>query len=142
MPRRWPKRLTIGQHDTNGGSLKVHRTRDDIISPPGRGIDVVESKCKKDDYCTQRDAEIEARRRQEVQPGPPVKATGANQVLEYPADKSPRKVVERRRGRDVSGTAENERRHCVLQGRLGPTFGAPVDKDRDDGAEDEEEQEA
>lgn len=100
VPFLGTKRLARGQHSLDSRILKVHRGRDNIISPPRRRVDIIQGKRKKDDERAQRKAQVEPRARQKVESAPPAEVALLDQELEQEAHDAPREIVERGGGRD------------------------------------------
>lgn len=88
------------------------------------------------------EAEIEPGRRDIIQPAPPPEMTPLDHDLEYVPHDSPRQIIQRGRGGDMTGAAEDEGRHEVSHGRGRVPLRGEVDGDGREGADDEEEQEA
>lgn len=99
------------------------------------------TKRKENKQRRQRQAQIQSTRRQEIQSPPPPEMSLLDPVLENEAHDAPGEVVEWRGGRDGACAAEDQGRHEVLKWGFRVAFGAEVDGDGDDGAEDEEEEE-
>lgn len=118
--------------------LNIHRRRDDIVAPPLWRFDIMQRESKEDDQSRQREPEVQGRRGQKVEPTPPPKVPLLDPELEDEADNAPRQIVQGRRGRDRSCTAEDERCHEILEWRVRPTLCGEVDGDGDDGADGEE----
>lgn len=98
----------------------------------------MDGKCKEKHKRAEGKAKVEPARRDKVEACPPCIMAPFDVGLEEVADNRPRYVVERRCGRDVAGAAKDERRHEVLDWRLGPPLGSPVNDDWGDGANNEE----
>lgn len=142
LPRRGAESLARGQDDLNGGVLHVHGGENDVVAPPRGGIYAVEGEGEEDDEGAEGEAEVQARRGEEVEAAPPAEVPVPDPVLEDEADDAPREVVEGRGRRDGAGAAKDERGHEVLERRLGPAAGGEVDDDGHDGADAEEDEQA
>lgn len=85
---------------------------------------------------------VQRTRRQEIQTCPPRRVPLLDPVLEHEAHHAPREVIERRGGRDCTRGPKDERRHEELCRGVGPSLSPHVDGDGDNGANDEEDEEA
>jgi hypothetical protein len=123
-------------------TLVIHRRSHNIIAPPPRGINPLHRQSKEDEERGQRQAQVQAGRRQEVGAAPPPEVALLDPELKDEADDAPGEVVERGGGRDGSRAAKEERRDEVFDWGFGIPLGGVVDDDGGDGAENEEEEEA
>ena len=73
--------------------------------------------------------------------GPPGEVTAANDIVEDKPDDRPGHVVERGRGRDETGAAEDDGEVDVFDERVGPFEVHEPSDDRADSADEEEEEE-
>lgn len=85
--------LAWRQDDLYRFALIIHGSRHDSVPPPLRRLDIVQ--CERDEYddCANRQAKIEACRREVVEPAPPPEMPLLNDELEDVADDAPRQVV-------------------------------------------------
>ena len=71
-PHFRPKGLSLRQYNLHSGPLGIHRALDNIVPPPLGRIDAMQCKGKEYDQRSQRQAQIQTRRGQEVEPAPPL----------------------------------------------------------------------
>ncbi len=99
-------------------------------------------KRKKEEQRPKREPKIQRTRGQEVETRPPRSVPIPDTVLKHEAHHAPGEVVERRGWRDGPGGTKDERRHEELYRGVWPALAPHVDGDGDDGANDEEDEEA
>lgn len=100
----------------NGRAMVIHGGGHDIVAPPLGRVDSIHGQGEEDEERSQRQAQIQARRRQKVQAAPPSEVALLDPELEDEADDAPGEVVEGGGGRDGAGAAEEQRRDEVLDG--------------------------
>lgn len=142
MPSRRAKRLSRRQHRLDSRVLEVHRSSDNIVTPPVWRVDVVEGEGKEDDERGEGKTKVETRGREEVETAPPPEVALLDEVLEDESHDTPGQVVERGSRWDGSCTAKNNRSNEVFQRRLGILLGREVDDSRDNSTDTEEDEKA
>lgn len=127
---------------SNSCTLKVHSRLNNSVSQPLRRLNIMNRESKKQNQRPECKTKVQRTRRQEVQPCPPRRVPLLDPVLKHEAHHAPREVIERRGGRDGTRGPKDERRHEELCRGVGPSLSPQVNGDGNNGANDEEDEEA
>ena len=132
------RRSEFNASDLDSRVFRIHSIRRDPRTPPRGEVGTGEIQGKEDEDGAESQTDIQTRGKNVVILHPPTSPAIADPLVEDKADDAPSDVVERSSRGDETGSAKDDRRGEIADGRFGEHAGADVDQDGEGGTDEPE----